>query len=47
MTVKFQIEGREFVALNGGPHFKFSEAIPFIVNCENQEEVDYYRPCTR
>ena len=42
MTVEFQIEGQEFVALNGGPHFKFSEAISFIVNCETQEEVDYY-----
>ena len=42
MTVEFQIEGQEFVALNGGPQFKFSEAISFIVNCENQEEVDYY-----
>jgi predicted 3-demethylubiquinone-9 3-methyltransferase (glyoxalase superfamily) len=42
MTVEFQLEGQEFVALNGGPHFKFTEAISFVVNCETQEEVDYY-----
>jgi predicted 3-demethylubiquinone-9 3-methyltransferase (glyoxalase superfamily) len=42
MTIEFQIEGRTFVALNGGPDFKFTEAISFIVNCETQEEVDYY-----
>ncbi len=42
MTVAFELEGQEFVALNGGPLFKFSEAISFIVNCETQEEVDYF-----
>ncbi|MBI3934688.1 MAG: VOC family protein [Acidobacteria bacterium] len=42
MTVPFQLEGQEFVALNGGPHFKFTDAISFIVNCETQEEVDYF-----
>ena len=42
MTASFQIEGQEFVALNGGPHFKFTEAISFVVNCESQKEVDYY-----
>jgi predicted 3-demethylubiquinone-9 3-methyltransferase (glyoxalase superfamily) len=42
MTVKFQLDGQEFVALNGGPHFKFSEAISFVVNCETQEEVDEF-----
>src|SRR6266699_3004230 len=42
MTVEFQLEGQEFVALNGGPMFKFTEAISFVVNCETQEEVDYY-----
>jgi predicted 3-demethylubiquinone-9 3-methyltransferase (glyoxalase superfamily) len=42
MTVEFQVEGQKFVALNGGPHFKFTEAISFVVNCETQEEVDYY-----
>jgi predicted 3-demethylubiquinone-9 3-methyltransferase (glyoxalase superfamily) len=42
MTVEFQLEGQEFVALNGGPHFKFTEAISFVVNCETQEEVDEF-----
>jgi len=42
MTVEFQPEGEDFVALNGGPMFKFTEAISFVVNCETQEEVDYY-----
>jgi len=42
MTVQFYLEDQEFLALNGGPHFKFSEAISFIVNCNSQEEVDYY-----
>ncbi len=42
MTVTFQLEGQEFVALNGGPHFRFSEAVSFFVNCESQAEVDYY-----
>ena len=42
MVVEFQLEGQEFVALNGGPHFKFTEAISFVVNCETQEEVDYF-----
>ena len=40
MTVKFQLEGQEFVALNGGPLFKFTEAISLVVNCESQQEVD-------
>jgi len=40
MTVKFQLEGQEFVALNGGPLFKFTEAISLLVNCESQREVD-------
>lgn len=40
MTVTFQLNGQEFVALNGGPQFKFTEAISFVVNCETQEEVD-------
>ncbi|HMI39125.1 MAG TPA: VOC family protein [Nitrospiraceae bacterium] len=40
MTVTFEIEGQEFVALNGGPHFKFSEAISFMVKCETQKEID-------
>nr|WP_197033364.1 VOC family protein [Halobacillus karajensis] len=42
MTVDFQLEGQRFVALNGGPQFKFNEAISFIVHCANQEEVDYF-----
>ena len=42
MTVAIQLDGQEFVALNGGPHFKFTEAISLVVNCESQEEVDYY-----
>jgi predicted 3-demethylubiquinone-9 3-methyltransferase (glyoxalase superfamily) len=42
MTGKFQLEGQEFTALNGGPHFKFTEAISFVVNCETQEEVDEF-----
>lgn len=42
MTVEFLLEGQHFVALNGGPHFKFNEAISFIVHCETQEELDYY-----
>jgi predicted 3-demethylubiquinone-9 3-methyltransferase (glyoxalase superfamily) len=42
MTVAFELEGQEFTALNGGPHFKFNEAVSFVVRCENQEEVDFY-----
>ncbi len=42
MTIAFQLDGQEFVALNGGPQFKFTEAISFVVNCESQDEVDYY-----
>jgi predicted 3-demethylubiquinone-9 3-methyltransferase (glyoxalase superfamily) len=41
MTAKFQIEGQDFMALNGGPYFKFTPAISFFVDCENQEEVDH------
>jgi predicted 3-demethylubiquinone-9 3-methyltransferase (glyoxalase superfamily) len=42
MTVELEIEGQKFVALNGGPIFKFNEAISFQVHCETQKEVDYY-----
>ncbi|HSV60798.1 MAG TPA: VOC family protein [Variovorax sp.] len=42
MGASFTLEGQEFMALNGGPMFKFTEAISFHVNCESQEEVDYY-----
>jgi len=40
MTGTFQLEGQQFMALNGGPHFTFSQAISFFVNCETQQEVD-------
>jgi predicted 3-demethylubiquinone-9 3-methyltransferase (glyoxalase superfamily) len=40
MTATFELDGQEFTALNGGPHFKFTEAISFYVNCETQQEVD-------
>jgi uncharacterized glyoxalase superfamily protein PhnB len=42
MTVSFELDGRPFIALNGGPHFKFNEAVSFSVSCEGQEEVDRY-----
>ena len=42
MTVDFTLNGQEFVALNGGPNFKFTEAISLVVNCETQAEVDRY-----
>jgi len=42
MVGKFQLEGQEFLALNGGPHFKFTEAISLVINCETQEEIDFY-----
>jgi len=42
MTVSFCLQGQEFTALNGGPHFKFTEAISFVVRCETQAEVDHY-----
>src|SRR5215217_2873073 len=42
MTADFQLDGQEFVALNAGPRFKFTEAISFVVACESQEEVDYF-----
>jgi len=40
MTAAFQLDGQDFVALNGGPQFKFTPAISFVVNCESQQEVD-------
>lgn len=40
MVISFQLDGQQFIALNGGPEFKFTEAISFLVNCETQEEVD-------
>jgi len=42
MTVSFELDGQPFTALNGGPHFKFTEAISFTVPCATQEEVDHY-----
>ena len=42
LTANFQLNGVEFLALNGGPQFKFTEAVSFIINCETQEEVDRY-----
>ncbi|HZH48346.1 MAG TPA: VOC family protein [Nitrospira sp.] len=42
MTATFEIEGQEFMALNGGPHFTLSEAVSFIVKCDTQEEIDTF-----
>ena len=42
MTASFQLDGQTFTALNGGPEFQFTEAVSFVVHCENQQEVDYY-----
>jgi predicted 3-demethylubiquinone-9 3-methyltransferase (glyoxalase superfamily) len=42
MTIEFTLDGQDFLGLNGGPYFQFNEAISFVVNCETQEEIDYY-----
>ena len=42
MTMKFQLNGLEFVALNGGPHYTFTHAVSFVINCKDQAEVDHY-----
>ena len=42
MVVLFELNGRKFMGLNGGPHFKFNESVSFVVECANQEEIDYY-----
>jgi len=42
MTVEFELEGQPFVALNGGPEFRFNEAVSFAVACKDQQEIDYY-----
>jgi predicted 3-demethylubiquinone-9 3-methyltransferase (glyoxalase superfamily) len=42
MTVAFELDGKEFIGLNGGPHFKFTEAVSFSVDCKSQAEVDRY-----
>lgn len=42
LTVEFELEGQTFVALNGGPHYQFTEAISFMVHCQTQDEMDFY-----
>ena len=42
MTIDFELDGQQFIALNGGPTFKFTEAISLMVNCETQKEIDYF-----
>ena|ERR1700758_3180966 len=42
LTIAFELDGQHFTALNGGPIFKFTEAVSFVVRCDNQEEVNYY-----
>ncbi len=42
LTIEFEIGGQKFTALNGGPQFKFNESVSFVVNCETQNEVDYF-----
>jgi predicted 3-demethylubiquinone-9 3-methyltransferase (glyoxalase superfamily) len=42
MTIAFELFGQEFTAINGGPHFQFTPAVSFVVNCETQEEIDKY-----
>ena len=42
LTIEFKLRGEEFIALNGGPQFQFSEALSLMVACETQEEIDYY-----
>lgn len=42
MTVEFALDGQQFVALNGGPVFTFNEAISLVINCESQDEIDYF-----
>lgn len=42
LTIEFEIAGQKLIALNGGPQFKFNESVSFVVNCETQEEVDYF-----
>jgi predicted 3-demethylubiquinone-9 3-methyltransferase (glyoxalase superfamily) len=42
MTVEFELEGMKFTALNGGPHFKFTEAVSFQIMCDTQDEIDYF-----
>lgn len=42
LTVEFELDGTRFLALNGGPHFQFSEAVSFSIDCKSQDEIDYY-----
>ena len=42
MTVEFELDGQRFIGINGGPEFKFDEAISLMINCETQDEIDYY-----
>jgi len=42
MVVTFELNGRKFIGLNGGPQFHFTEAVSFVIDCETQEEIDYY-----
>ena len=42
LTISFTLNGEPYTALNGGPQFRFNEAVSFVVHCENQEEIDYY-----
>ncbi len=42
LTIAFELDGQKFTALNGGPNYKFTNAISFVVRCDSQEEVDYY-----
>ena len=42
MIVRFSLDGQNFIALNGGPDFKFNEAVSLVINCETQAEIDYY-----
>ena len=42
MVVNFELNGKKFMGLNGGPHFKFNEAVSFVIPCEDQQEIDHY-----
>ena len=42
LTISFELDGQKFTAINGGPYFKFTEAVSFVIRCDNQEEIDYY-----
>jgi predicted 3-demethylubiquinone-9 3-methyltransferase (glyoxalase superfamily) len=42
MVVEFELDGKRFIGLNGGPQFKFNEAVSFVIDCDTQEDIDYY-----